>query len=319
MDLSKKLWDPSIRGEKYQDTQELQKWVFFDFNNPYLYWKTERDFLLYLNSIHLDYKEVICNIPRCLYFYNEPIYVQRKYVNGYKIIFTKTKKCQNCIFNADCKWIDALFLKIYGKSILRPIKRLTFEEFIWNLFIQYEPYHDFQQWSWTPPKIDHYKHVYRYLEQEEYTKDTSILEIGCYLGLFVDFLQKQWFTKVMWVDSDKTTINLVKEKSQLPLYTFDVFTNDISENIGKMDVIIMLWVFHNDYDEWTYDTTILSYCIKILENIHNALHSGGICIFSSHMFEIHKNEIEGLGFILIDSYLEEGSYQVYNYVIKKWR
>lgn len=314
-DLNNKLWNKSFKSEVYIKKKWKDYYIEIDNNNYYKYWKTHLDFLIYLNSLSLNYNDQLYNIPKCLYFDNKPKY--KIYEDVYKNLYTKIDVCKKCIFYRWCKWINIFFLKLYWMNILKPVIHLSLDNIIDNKFLNYNPFIDYKTWNWNPPKINHYKKIFKFLYS--FDKNLKIIEIGCFIWLFVDFLIKEWYKNIIWLDSNKDVIKIWFEHWKLPVYHFDAYKEDILLRYGKQDLYIMFWVFHNDYSISDYDISILDYCIWIIKNIYKSLNIGGYFIFTTHVFYLEKDILIDLWFDIIESFYEEESNWVYYYFLKKWR
>jgi len=191
------------------------------------------------------------------------------------------------------------------------------EIYKWKDFIfldDYKPFSYPKMNSNIPQKINHYKFVKDYLKK--FDKESKILEIGCFIWLFIDFLIKSWFKNITWIEKKEKYVFIWRKYWNLPIYEWDIYNDNLSIYWDN-DILIMLWVLHNDHWENEYNDKILSFSLKILNNCRKLLKNEWILIFSTHMFFLEKKYIEKLGYILLSFYLDNKKNKVYNYIIKK--
>lgn len=312
IDLNKNLGNNDFKSEVI-----LNKWwIHYNFDisdwNYFKYWKTLEEFRKYLLWVKLSFNDRIDNIPRCLFFDNIP-----KYNLNQNNIYIKLKKCNNCLFFNECKWISIFFIKIYWENILNPIMYLDLERNIDNDLITYLPFYNYSNWTGNPPKINHYRFIYKFLLNK--SVDSKILEIGCFIWLFVDFILKKGFKNIIWLDSDIDSVEIWISWWNLPIFLFDVYKQSILDNFWNFDIVMMLGVLHNDYNIDDYNTSILNYSLNIINNVYISLQIGGYFIFTTHVFSIDLKILEDIWFEVEDYFMEEWSNWVYYYFLKKWR
>ncbi|HMQ79119.1 MAG TPA: class I SAM-dependent methyltransferase [Ignavibacteria bacterium] len=97
-------------------------------------------------------------------------------------------------------------------------------------------------------------------------KGSSILDVGCGLGYHCQNMLKFDLKESMGVDISKETIELIGSFNTKPVFrTLDICNDDISEYIGKFDII-----FSSDVYEHVDDPDLM------LQNLHKLLKEGGV-------------------------------------------
>lgn len=334
--LNKKdiLWNSKFKTKTNYDYQD-KIYVLMgerDISKIYsVFWKNDILFRKKINSLSLDDKHILMNVPKCIRISNNNLnYLKKeKYpsFDNYFFEYSQAESCKKCVYFSKCKWIHASFIKAYWEKLLQPIMDLSSSIRALEYISSYVNYYSLENLNKVfnnsleekifpnnPPKVDHYFFVLDYI-LSNFKPEIKILEFWSFLGLFVDLLLKIWYKNILWIDNIDEYTKLWK-MYWLPVKKADIYY-DHNFNFDNVDLIIMIWVLHNDYPGGAYwDITIENYCYTILKNCFQVLKKGWIMIFTTSLFELDQKEIQKIGFSIKDFFLEKWSQWLFYYTVK---
>ncbi|MDD4530422.1 MAG: radical SAM protein [Candidatus Gracilibacteria bacterium] len=145
------------------------------------------------------------------------------------------------------------------------------------LLNSYVPYFDkseqnknnFFKESGVPISISHYDNVFRYLIKNYFGNEkVKILEIGCYTGMFLDFLKKDHFTYLIGIDKNNNSIDFSRKYLDF-VYNIDITNKNDICSLKKFDFILLVNVLHQEIKEPdlnSYLELFFSNCLLLLNN-----------------------------------------------------
>ncbi len=115
----------------------------------------------------------------------------------------------------------------------------------------------------TPSNIKRYEQLY-YFISTRITKDSKILDIGCAIGGFLNFLSKKGYKNLYGIEPIEAYVNKAKENKDLVIKKGSVYYNPFEDN--SFDVVILDQVLEH-----------LSNLKLAMKQIKRVLKKGGLC------------------------------------------
>lgn len=128
-----------------------------------------------------------------------------------------------------------------------------------------------------------YKYVFRrfdeLIKKFNIDVDSSVLDVGCGVGIYTDYFYKKGFRNYKGIDLSKDMINELSKKFNA--YEFE--ENDISKGkiTGKYDLIIMISV--------TQHILLDKYFEFVIKQIHDLLNKDGLFLVTDYL-DVNKRE-----------------------------
>jgi 2-polyprenyl-3-methyl-5-hydroxy-6-metoxy-1,4-benzoquinol methylase len=113
----------------------------------------------------------------------------------------------------------------------------------------------------------------------------KVLDFGCFMGLFVGFMQDSGFDNTYGVDISQEFIEIGKSFNINNLYTSDY--NDFNPNT-KFDIIVSSVMIHEDFD---HKTNIEEHN-RFIKKCNSIINNDGIIILKSRPHEYNEEIIE---------------------------
>jgi SAM-dependent methyltransferase len=166
----------------------------------------------------------------------------------------------------------------------------------------------------SPLNLDNYLYAAHYI-LSKYPVDSgqsqaSILDIGCFAGLFVDFLRKEGYPNAQGIDNSGVFVDAAKK---IGIEIGNVDARRLSRFFEKssFDVALCINVIHNDYHR--PDSEVRDFALEIFREAGVVLKKGGI-FFCSTFVGLPQERIRELGF---ENIYPEFSGETRNYVFRK--
>lgn len=164
----------------------------------------------------------------------------------------------------------------------------------------------------SPISLENYSYAYYYLSKKfQKSSNLKILDMGCFVGLFVDFLQKQGYPKTYGIDSSKKFIAAGRKLKIKGLLFADARFASQKFEKGFFDIIFSVQMIHNDYSRPIPE--IHDLVLAVFNEAYLLLNSGGIFFLNTYV-DLPLEKIHSAGFKQIN---RSFSSKTKNFIFKK--